>query len=373
MPSKKNKNKPKTKKAAKPMKTVSQPSAVTKIAVTREPRMTRSKQSVVIAHKEYFTTVANTTSAFEVTRLSVNPGNSAVFPWLSVQAAGWERYRFKKLVFHYVPRCATTTQGTLVLAPDYDAADDTPPNEVVACSYADAVSCAPWSETKLHCNVSALAGGMTSKFVRQGALPSNLDVKTYDVATLFVARDAAGAATWGKLWVEYVVELITPHTIPQPQTSVWAGQVTGAGAYIQPPAFPGSLYAPTGGVNIQTAGPLNMYNPASNGANSTSLVVEGLIPGARYLAQLAVEGAASTGQITATSFNQLAGITEVLSTISNFTYSPSVGNKSVVLESIMQAVDTVATIGINMAANNNLKGLSLLLAPIKNAAAWATL
>jgi hypothetical protein len=50
------------------------------------------------------------------------------------------------------------------------------------------------------------------KYVRSGPLGPNLDIKTYDSGTLFVATvdGASGSPPWGKLWVEYDVTFSVP-------------------------------------------------------------------------------------------------------------------------------------------------------------------
>lgn len=47
-------------------------------------------------------------------------------------------------------------------------------------------------------------------FVRTGALAANLDVKTYDAGSMFLFTNDGSAASSGKLWVDYDIELINP-------------------------------------------------------------------------------------------------------------------------------------------------------------------
>lgn len=53
------------------------------------------------------------------------------------------------------------------------------------------------------------------KYVRTTALAANLDVKTYDAGNFFVCTTDGTAVNWGKLWVEYDVDLYVPQLPPQ--------------------------------------------------------------------------------------------------------------------------------------------------------------
>lgn len=343
----------------------SAPAAQTSTITTQRPQVSRGVNKIIVKHREYFATVNTTAASFVVSRFQVNPGNAGMFPWLSTQAAGWERYRFRRLNIEYVPRCSTTQTGTLVISPDYDAADEEPTNEAVACSYADAVSGAPWSPALCKLNSEACAGGTTSKYIRFGGLAANLDVKTYDCASLFICRDGTGAATWGKLWVEYEVELITPHTLPTPWTSTWVGKFPTpiAGSQI----FIGNV----SGATIEQAGPISLKN-ASSPANADRLTIDGLIPGMRYLTQLLATSTAA-GTVASTVFNNLAGVNETSQILSNWTTTfAGSGKKGVVLESIFQALDTSATIGAAL-TSTVLAGVQLVMSPIVTDVAWTTL
>jgi len=138
----------------------------------------------------------------------------ATFPWLSNEAAGWEKYRFNSMKFCYYTRTGTSTPGSFMMAPDYDAADQAPLSEVAASAYDDTVEDAPWKDSCCVLPGSKLMGDMKERYVRGGQLAANLDIKTYDCGNLFACTVDGTAVIWGKLWVEYDVTLITPHVPP---------------------------------------------------------------------------------------------------------------------------------------------------------------
>jgi len=175
--------------------------------------------------------IVNGTTGFTTSLYSLNPGMSSTFPWLSTQAAGWEQYRFLKLRFWYIPRVATTLQGVVMLIPDYDAADNAPINEQIATSYEGAAEMVCWESFSISFSTAKMHSMGSHKFVRTGTLgnATTLDIKTYDVGTLFVAAsDASANAAWGRLWVEYDVELVNPQ-LPSQGLAGWGSIIPNGG------------------------------------------------------------------------------------------------------------------------------------------------
>lgn len=166
--------------------------------------------SCCIAHRELISTINHSVN-FSVVSFALNPGLSATFPWLAPMAAQWEQYRFKKLIFNYVTRTSTTTVGSVLLAPDYDASDSAPSSEVNMASYQDCVEDVPWKNLICKLNTASMHVIQQRKYLRTSAIPSGTDVKLYDVGNFFVAT-TGGTSTdaIGKLYVEYEVEFFIP-------------------------------------------------------------------------------------------------------------------------------------------------------------------
>jgi len=191
---------------------------------TAEPKfLTRSSRSVRIAHRELVGSIIGSAAFATPYIFDLNPGISATFPWLSSQAVGWEQYKFHRLKFCYYTRTGTSTPGSVMLIPDYDPADFAPVSEQIASAYRDAVEEAPWVP-EFSCNLdpSAMLGSTPRKYIRAAPLAANLDIKTYDSGSFFVGTSDGTAVPWGKLWVEYDVELFVPQ-VP----SFGVGNLTG--------------------------------------------------------------------------------------------------------------------------------------------------
>jgi len=178
--------------------------------------------STVIRHKEFvvnilgqptFTAVPNGNGIGGAFNFPIQPGSPIMFPWLSTIAQNFEQYRFRKLVARYVPRCGTGTQGSILLVPDYDAADPAPPNEQAASNNQDMSEDVCWRSLECHLDISRMFPAKDQfKYVRTGSPGVNQDVKTYDGGNLwlFTSDAAANNTVFGKLWVEYEVEFKTP-------------------------------------------------------------------------------------------------------------------------------------------------------------------
>lgn len=180
------------------------------------PRIFATRDSSRIIHRELISSITGTTnfSILAANTFALNPGLASTFPWLSTQAQGWERYRFDRLRFCYYTRTGSNIPGSVQMIPDYDAADAAPISEQVASSYEDVKEDAPWKDIECELRPSALNALGPSKFVRTGPILVNQDIKTYDAGNFFLATTDGTAVSWGKLWVEYDITLMTPQLQP---------------------------------------------------------------------------------------------------------------------------------------------------------------
>jgi len=166
---------------------------------------------IVIRRRELIASVIGS-QLFSISKYSVNPGIAATFPLLSIQAPQWEQYRFRRLAFEYITRTATTTVGSVILAPDYDAEDTTPTTEAQITGYNGAVEDAPWKNITCVIDCNSVTPG-PRKYIRSAAVAG--DIKNYDALNFYFATvDMANANGVGKLWVDYEVELSVPQNSP---------------------------------------------------------------------------------------------------------------------------------------------------------------
>lgn len=175
---------------------------------SRPPVQRLTKTGRVVQGKEFIGSVLGSI-AFTPVGYALNPGIATTFPWLSTQAVGYELYRFIKLKFHYINRTSATVVGSVILAPDYDAADSPPTTESRVTTYAGAKEGSAWNDIECVLDPAAMNALGTRKFIRTGFVGT--DIKTFDSGNFFMCTtEQVGTDVIGKLWVEYEVEFFTP-------------------------------------------------------------------------------------------------------------------------------------------------------------------
>lgn len=214
---------------------------------------------VIVIHREYISDLlaSATAGAFAVLGVPINPGNSAMFPWLSQLAENFESYTFKTLKFLFETSAATSTPGTVLMAVDYDVSDSVPASKLEMMSYRDATRSPAWECNVLDCTKEDLHKRKTyyvNDVSSSGGsfAPSVLnDLRLDDVGELLIASSNSSAnAQLGEMYVEYEVELKTPEGV--------AGDLGGYySAFIDP------TYRTT--TNAQPFGQANNFNNSSQG------------------------------------------------------------------------------------------------------------
>lgn len=184
---------------------------------------------VLIRNEEYLTDMVCSVN-YTVTGFSINPGLQNVFAWLSSIANNYEFYQFKHLKIHYRPIVGTATPGQMMMAMDYDAADSPPSTKQKFLSYMGAVSGPVYSVLTLDLPKVNMEKFAKEKFTRNSAVPAGKDVKTYDLGNLLFASNGGGGASTGSVFLDYAVELSTPHTNTESPSddsaTIYGGAVT---------------------------------------------------------------------------------------------------------------------------------------------------
>jgi len=133
---------------------------------------------------------------------------------LSNQAEGWEKYRFRKLQYVYVPAEAnTSTAGSVYLTADYDPTDAAPGSLASMSTYETQENGRVWQTVPLTLSRARMFDGVQTKKIRCG--PVGGDLQLYDAGSLSVCTiSCADASAIGQLWVYYEVEFVSQQTEP---------------------------------------------------------------------------------------------------------------------------------------------------------------
>jgi hypothetical protein len=197
--------------------TVSSNSIVQRASAGTVPSMHREGQSITVRHKEFLTEIRGSTTFLVRNEFPLNPGLQTTFPWLSALAAQYAEYRFKGIVFHYVPSsgmvtAATPALGTVMLQTSYRA------TEAVATSKIELLN-EYWSSEAVPCKefchpieCDPKENPFNVQYIRSGSLPSTENQLMYDLGrtTVAVSGQSADDIVLGDLWVTYEVELKKP-------------------------------------------------------------------------------------------------------------------------------------------------------------------
>jgi len=171
-------------------------------------------KSVTVRHCEQVDEISGSSSAFLMSySLSLNPGLSTLFPWLSAVAVNYEEYKFNKLKFVFEPYVSSATAGYIAMNCDYDATDVPAsefPTKQAFTDYdgAEQSNCWEISEFNVKCPNKT---GPVHRALRYGALSANSDAHNFDHGIFNLAVGSqSGTTKLGTLYVCYDVTFYRP-------------------------------------------------------------------------------------------------------------------------------------------------------------------
>jgi hypothetical protein len=221
----------------------------------------QKKRFIIVDWDEYVAEI-NGSTGFVTTQYSINPGQSALFPWLSKQALLWEKYEFEVCAPYYkheVSQFATNGQaGKVMLSCDYDASDSAPTSKQQVEDTWPHIDCMPYQDCSLRLNRSEMRNSIAMKYVRPGAQPANTDIKTFDVGNLFVSTYGnTNTSVLGELRIRYRVRLEVPVLEAASGQTTLAAHFAGttpttANNFATATLQAGSTFTPTLGTNTIT-------------------------------------------------------------------------------------------------------------------------
>lgn len=185
--------------------------AATSVALSNfanAPQLNSVKRGVVLRHSEMIGaafTGAGAPTALNSVGLTINAGKFETFPWLATMATSYDRYRFRKLSFSYLPLVPTSTAGRMGLGYDYDSSDSVPLSRQDFYSLTRHSDGPVWSPLSLNIPVD--------NTIRFTNTHTTVDSKLIDLGKLIVFTDATSAtasSSIGDIICEYEVELLDP-------------------------------------------------------------------------------------------------------------------------------------------------------------------
>jgi len=243
----------------------------------RRPRMMANADgSIRICHSEPLGPV-NGSVNFAVTQYPLNPGLLSTFPWLSQLAENYEAYKFQYLHVRFVTSSPSTIAGRIIISPDYNSSDVVASSSTALEQFQDTFADMVWADGRCVLNPAGMGIIGPKRYIRVGALAGNLDIKTYDIATVNIGTyGQANTNQLGELWLDYCVDLFVP--TPQNLASTAMSGV-----------IFGSSTGASSGVNVfgtaaQSVGRIGITN------NGLTLTVTNLIVGQNYYYGMTLAG-----------------------------------------------------------------------------------
>lgn len=182
------------------------------------PSMHNDGQTVVIRHKEYLGEIKGSTVYTVQRSYELNPANPTTFPWLSSIAESFQEYKFRGVVFHYVPSSGSAISGTspalgtVMLQTSYRSSDTPPASKVEMLNEYCSNEVVP-SEPMAHpIECDPKENPFNIMYVRNGPPPAGDSKLMYDLGITHVATSGqlASGNVIGDLWITYEVELKKP-------------------------------------------------------------------------------------------------------------------------------------------------------------------
>lgn len=196
----------------------SRPPVAYGVAATTSCPDVNGRRDLVIRRREFVGSVTNgATTGFALTAVSlsqpgydINPSVPLMFPWLSRLAGCYERYRFNRLKFDFIPSQSTATAGRFYAAIDYDYDDAVATDKSQLMGNMTAVETPVWQQTSLVCLPAALNRDLPFRYVSCTTRGFDFEPRTSYAGFMMCAFDTTVANCLFDVWVEYDVTLVTP-------------------------------------------------------------------------------------------------------------------------------------------------------------------
>lgn len=168
-----------------------------------------TSKGIIVKNYEFCRRVTGSDLSASMFYLTMNPGNNSTFPWLSVLAAGYEKFKIHKLKAHYIHTCAATQNGQYCMYFDYDARDTRLTDIDQAMQNYDRANGAIYTDKTLKYKKSLES--MKSYYIQKSTTPSASWVVDETPAKLnMLTSNATDDLFIGNLFLEYEIELEVP-------------------------------------------------------------------------------------------------------------------------------------------------------------------
>jgi hypothetical protein len=206
------------------------------------PTFRQFGDGIEICHREFIGDITGST-VFANNSITINPGLSSSFPWLSQVAQNFEEYDMKGLVFEYRPSSGSAVSatsaalGVVIYATDYNVLSPVFSSKQVMESYEFSCSTVPFTGMLHPVECAKNANALNTLYIRNTGVPAGADARLYDMGLFqYATQGMQSAYVTGELWVAYHVMLKKPRisTLGLPQTAHIVASPAGSATAAKP-------------------------------------------------------------------------------------------------------------------------------------------
>lgn len=173
-----------------------------------------SRGNTTVSKKDFVVDVITSAAGTVLQSALINPGNTQLFPWLSGIANAFDRYTFKKLVLHYVPRVGMNTDGLIYFAYDPSSTDPVPTAaQMLQMRYSASGSVRSPLSMVIDQN-ELRKQQMQNKYVTNRTsftgMPAYESAIEFYMGRLTYHVSSTASITVGQIFIEYIVDLQDP-------------------------------------------------------------------------------------------------------------------------------------------------------------------
>lgn len=180
------------------------------------PRMdSSSNKPGVVRHCEFLMNIPSSAN-FTTRSISINPGLVSTFPWLSLSARAYQRYRIKGMVVELRstigPYGGANVNGSMMLSARYDQSLSAPSTASQALNSKFAVSGRPVDNVLMAIECAHNMTPVNVHEIRAGALPDTADYSLYDhcIVDISTVGQEDSSINIAQVWISYEIELELP-------------------------------------------------------------------------------------------------------------------------------------------------------------------
>jgi len=177
---------------------------------------------LVVRHREYICDVysAATANTFLLQNFPIQPGLIQSFPWLASIAAQFEEWRAEGIVYEFKSMSAdalnstNTALGTVIMATEYNALNPSFVNKQQMENHEFSTSTKPSASAMHPIECKQSLNPLSKQYVRTGAVPTNADVRLYDLGNFQIATTGfqGTSVNCGELWCTYQIRFLKPQS-----------------------------------------------------------------------------------------------------------------------------------------------------------------